>query len=144
MKTVIHQLFFFKSLISCSTWYVVLNMVKYFHFYQDTRATFVILQTGAVIELRRPQGWRTREYISCHQSVGTWVWLSKMSQTSLVQAEWPVEFKRDFNIIKRELSRATLLFSLVFIEPSGTFDMIHQIAIYEIKSRDFGQFKAGF
>ena len=44
-------------------------------------------------------------------------------------AEWPVEFKRDFNIITRELSHATLLFSLVIIEPSGTFELIHQIAI---------------
>ena len=57
----------------------------------------VILRTGAVIELRRSQGWRTREHISCHQSLGTWVWRSKMSWTSLVPAEWPVEFKRDFN-----------------------------------------------
>ena len=84
----------------------------------------VILRTGAVIELRRSQGWRMREHISCHQSLGTWVWRSKMSRSSLVQAEQPVEFKRDFNIITRELSRATLLFSLVIIEP-----LIHQIAI---------------
>ena len=41
-----------------------------------------------------------------------------MLRTSLVEAEWPVEFKRDFNIITRELSRAALLFSLVIIEPS--------------------------
>ena len=33
-----------------------------------------------------------------------------MSRTSLVQAELPVDFKRDFNIITRELSRVALLF----------------------------------
>ena len=70
----------------------------------------VILRTGTVIELRRSQGWRTFEHISCHQSLGTKVWRSKMSQTSLVQAEWSVEFKRNFNIITRELSRVALLF----------------------------------
>ena len=52
-----------------------------------------------------------------------------MSRTSLVQEEWPVEFKRDFNIITRELSRATLLFSQVIIEPSETFELIQQITI---------------
>ena len=36
--------------------------------------------------------------------------IKKMSRTSLVQAEWPVAFKRDFNIITRELSRVALLF----------------------------------
>ena len=45
-----------------------------------------------------------------------------MSWTSLVQAEWPEEFKRDFNIITCELSCATLLFSLVILKPSGTFE----------------------
>ena len=88
-----------------------------------------IFRTDAVIELQRSQGWRTREHISCHQSLGTWAWRSKISRSSLVQAEWPVEFQRDFNIIKRKLSRATLLFSWVIIEPSGTFELIHQIAI---------------
>ena len=33
-----------------------------------------------------------------------------MSRTSLVQTEWPVEFKRDLNINTRELSRVALLF----------------------------------
>ena len=31
----------------------------------------VILRTGAVIELRRSQSWRTSEHINCHQSLGT-------------------------------------------------------------------------
>ena len=79
----------------------------------------IILRTGAVVELRRSQGWRTDEHIGCHQSLGTWVWRSKMSRASLVRAEWPVEFKWDFNIITRELSRAAQLFSLVIIEPSN-------------------------
>ena len=79
----------------------------------------VIFQTGTVFELRRSQGWRTREHISCHQALITGVWRLKMSRTSLVQAEWPVEFKRDFNVITREPSNATLLFSLVIIEPSN-------------------------
>ena len=56
-----------------------------------------------------------------------------MSQTALMQAEWPVEFKRYFNIITRELSRATLLCSLVIIEPLGTFEWIHQILYKDIK-----------
>ena len=46
----------------------------------------------------------------------------KMSRTWCVRAEWPVEFKRDFNIITHELSRASLLFSLVspnLLEPSN-------------------------
>ena len=42
-----------------------------------------------------------------------------MSRTLHVQAEWPVAFKRDFNIITRELSRPALLFSLVIIKPSN-------------------------
>ena len=71
---------------------------------------FVILRTGAVVELRQFQDWRTCKHISYHQPLGTWVWWSKMSRTSLVWAEWPVEFKRDFDIITRELSRAALLF----------------------------------
>ena len=71
----------------------------------------------------------TCEHISCHQSLGTWVRQSQMSRTSLVQVEWPVEFKCDFNIIIREVLRATLLFSLVIIEPSGTFELIYQIII---------------
>ena len=77
---------------------------------------YVLLRTGAVVELRRSQGWRMREHISCHQSLGTWVWRQKMSRTSLEQVEWPVEFKCDFNIITRELSRAILLFSMVIIK----------------------------
>ena len=39
-----------------------------------------------------------------------------------MRTEWPVEFKRDFNIITHELSRATLLFSHVspsLLEPSN-------------------------
>ena len=47
---------------------------------------------------------------------------TRISWTSLMQAEWPVEFTRDFNIITCELSCATLLFSLVIIEPLGTFE----------------------
>ena len=46
-----------------------------------------------------------------------------------LRAERPVEFKRDFHIITHELSHATLLFSLVITEPSGTFELIHQISI---------------
>ena len=113
------------------------TLVQHFSFYTTgtqpiyriINLKYVILRTDAVVELQRPQGWRTREHISCHQSLGTWVWRSKTSRTSLVLAEWFVEFKHDFNIITRELSRATLLFSLVIIEPSGTFELIHQIAM---------------
>ena len=92
----------------------------------------VILRTGAVVELRRSQGWRTREHISCLQSMDRWGWRSKMSRTSLVQAEWPVEFNRDFNIITRELSRATLLFSLVIIELSRTIKSLYKKSSNEI------------
>ena len=34
---------------------------------------YVILRTGAVVEFRRSQGWKTREHISCHRPLGTWV-----------------------------------------------------------------------
>ena len=95
----------------------------------------VILQTGAVVELRRSQALRTCEHINCHKPLGTWVWRSKMSWASLVRAEWPVEFKRDFNIITRELSRAALLFSLVIIELSNwSIKSLYKKA----RLRDFG------
>ena len=104
--------------------------------YTTSTSKNLILRTGAVVELWRPQGWRTHEHIGCHQSLGIRVWRSKMSRTSRVQAEWPVELKCDFNIIRRELSRATLLFSLVFIEPSGTIELIHQKSPYKKSSSD--------
>ena len=66
---------------SCSfTW-------KSVRFDKIKQGFFLILRTGAVIELQRAQGWRTFEHISCHQSLGTWVWRSKISRTLLVQAE---------------------------------------------------------
>ena len=95
----------------------------------ESDSNYVILRTGTVIKLQRSQGERTFEHISCQQSLGKKVWRSKMSRTSHVQAEGPVEKKRDFNIITRELSRVALLFhwwASIFREPSNWF---HQIFI---------------
>ena len=39
--------------------------------YGGNQYDIVILRMGAIIELRRSQGWRTCEHISCHQSMGT-------------------------------------------------------------------------
>ena len=65
-----------------------------------------------------------------------------MSRTSLVQKEWPVEFRCDFNIITRGLSRASLLFdlwSLNLREPSNWSikSQVNQVA-------RFWEFKTGF
>ena len=52
---------------------VLKELYIYIYIYVYARSINIILRTGAVVELQRPQGWRTREHISCHQSVGTWV-----------------------------------------------------------------------
>ena len=109
-------------------------------------ASSVILRTGAIVEFRRSQGWRTHENISCHQSLGTWVWRSKMSRTSLVQAEWPVEFRCDFDIITHKLSRATLLFSLVWplrIDPSNRYIRNQVTRFWAVQIRFLNRFNRG-
>ena len=64
-----------------------------------------------------------------------------MSRTSLVQAEWPVEFKRDFRIIARELSRVALLFH--WWASNLRIDSIKSL-YKKIKLQDFGRSRQVF
>ena len=110
----------------------------------------VILRTGTVIELPQSQGWRTCEHISCHQSLGTWVWRSKMSRTSLVQAERPVEFKRDFNIITRNFHVLHYCFTgdhwtfrNLRIDPSNRYIRKSSNEIWAVQDRFPNRFNGG-
>ena len=104
----------------------------------------LILRTGAVVELWRPQGWRTREHIGCHQSMGIRIRRSKMSRTSHVQAEWPVEFKRDFNVITPELSRVTLSsFWNLRIDPSNRYIRNQGAGFWAVQGRFLNRFNRG-
>ena len=75
--------------------------------------TYVTLRTGAVVwvaAVSRLKNARAHQLSSIIEFMG----LTIKNVTN--QAEWPVEFKRDFYIITRELSRVALL---LIIEPSN-------------------------
>ena len=104
------------------------------------------IQCNRIVILWWSQGWRTREHISCHQSLGTWVWRSKMSWTSLVQAEWPVESKRDFNIITCYTTVFTgdhWAFRNLWIDPSNHYIRKPSSEILAVQDRFPNRFNRG-